>query len=157
MAYLLLTDHLPYGHVTEGELMKGSVFERPVTLPSRMNIDVDHHLERIVLKALAPSPSDRYADAAEMLADLDDWATAARPSGKTLASPVTSKQRISPDASSLDESGAAAMVDRALELARQASTLAEAADLMEEAFNKAPGLRDRHAGRVRLWRNGIVQ
>jgi eukaryotic-like serine/threonine-protein kinase len=157
LAYLLLTDHLPYGDVTELDLVKGDVFQRPVTLPSRLNIDVDHHLDRIVLRALATAPADRYAHAGEMLAELDDWSAAARPTGKSLAPAVTSKERISPDASSFDESRAAAMVDQAFELARQAATLADAADLMEEAFNKAPGLRDRHAGRVRLWRNGIVQ
>jgi serine/threonine-protein kinase len=39
--------------------------------------------------------------------------------------------------------------------ARQAGRLAEAADLMEEAFNKSPELRPKYARQVKLWRCGI--
>jgi serine/threonine-protein kinase len=40
-------------------------------------------------------------------------------------------------------------------LARQAGRLADAADLMEEAFNKSPELRQKYAHQVKLWRCGI--
>jgi serine/threonine-protein kinase len=43
---------------------------------------------------------------------------------------------------------------KALE-ARSAGRLAEAADLMEEAFNKSPELRPKYADQVKLWRSGI--
>jgi hypothetical protein len=90
------------------------------------------------------------------------WSTTASPAGrlpagKSLGSGVTSKEPIAMGVSPFDESRAMAMVEQASKLARQAATLAEAADIMEEAFNKSPGLRDRFASRVRLWRNGIVQ
>ena len=52
---------------------------------------------------------------------------------------------------------AAELIRRALELGRQAATLGAAADLMEDAFNRVPGLRDRYVSKVRLWRNGVVQ
>jgi serine/threonine-protein kinase len=39
--------------------------------------------------------------------------------------------------------------------ARQAGRLAEAADLMEEAFNKSPELRQKYAHQVKLWRCGV--
>jgi serine/threonine-protein kinase len=40
--------------------------------------------------------------------------------------------------------------------ARQAGRLAEAADLMEEAFNKSQELRQKYAHQVKLWRCGIT-
>ena len=46
------------------------------------------------------------------------------------------------------------LVDKALE-ARRSGRLGEAADLMEEAFNKSPDLRDKYAHQVKLWRCGI--
>lgn len=157
VAYLLLTDHLPHEDLTERELAAGAARDRPILVPSRLNLDVDAELERIVLTALAPRSGDRYPTAAAMLDDLVTWSTATRSTGKVLAPALTSKVSITTGASSFDEAAAEKMVERALVLAKQAADLSEAADLMEEAFNKWPGLRDRYAGRVRLWRRGIVQ
>jgi serine/threonine-protein kinase len=39
--------------------------------------------------------------------------------------------------------------------ARQAGRLADAADMMEEAFNRSPELRQKYANQVKLWRCGI--
>jgi eukaryotic-like serine/threonine-protein kinase len=166
LAYLLLTDHLPYSGLDELDLIqgatKGAAFDRPVLMPSQLNIDVDPQLDRIVLKALALDPGDRYPDAAALLDDLTALAASA-----PLAVPSPERSATSKDdagavsgtreAAAFDEPQARDMVERALELGRQAATVSEAADLMEEAFNQAPGLRDRYASRVRLWRNGIVQ
>lgn len=33
--------------------------------------------------------------------------------------------------------------------------LADAADLMEEAFSRSPALRAKYASRVKLWRAGV--
>jgi hypothetical protein len=46
------------------------------------------------------------------------------------------------------------MAKRAISLKKEGK-LADAADLMEEAFNKSPDLRDRYSHQVRLWRCGI--
>jgi serine/threonine-protein kinase len=43
----------------------------------------------------------------------------------------------------------------AINKAKQEGRLFEAADLMEEAFNKSPSLRMKYADQVRLWRCGI--
>ena len=157
VAYLLLTDHLPHGDLTDLELVNGAAAERPILVPSRLNLDVDPELERIVLKALAARPDDRYPTAAAMLDDLVGFSTETRPTGKVLAPALTSKVSITTAASSFDQARAQAMAEQALATARQGSNMSEAADLMEEAFNLGPGLRDRHASRVRLWRRGIVQ
>ena len=43
----------------------------------------------------------------------------------------------------------------AVRLARERGCLTEAADQMEEAFNKWPDLRDEYQYQVRIWRRGI--
>jgi serine/threonine-protein kinase len=157
-AYLLLTDHLPYAGLTEIDLLKGKAFERPIIPPSRLNLDIDPALEAIVLRALELDPRQRYKSAGSMLAELVRWVNAPHPTTNSLsAGTMTSKVPIGADGSPLDDVEAAEMIERALVLARQGATLSAAADLMEEAINKAPGLRERHAYRVRLWRNGVIQ
>ena len=56
--------------------------------------------------------------------------------------------------SPMDGSHARTLVEKALE-ARRGGRLAEAADLMEEAFNKSPELRAKYSPQVKLWRCGI--
>ena len=53
-----------------------------------------------------------------------------------------------------NEKSAESLVERAFK-ARQGGRLAEAADLMEEAFNKSQKLRTKYAHQVKLWRCGI--
>jgi serine/threonine-protein kinase len=157
-AYLLLTDQLPFEGLTEIDLLKSAGFDRPIISPSRLNMDVDPMLEDIVLRALELDPGQRYDSAGSMLADLLRWAEAPLTKSKSLSvETMTSKEPIGFKGSPLDQGNATKMVERALFLARQGSTLNVAADLMEEAINKAPGLRERYADRVRLWRNGVVQ
>lgn len=172
-AYMLLTDRLPFDAVAEMDLLAGRGFDRKPLPPSRFNIDIDDTLERIVLRALSVAPDDRYPDAGAMLADLRQvtprpWAAGHGEGGSSGDGiPSTGTDEASPtaqktlpgstsgpgvDAALVDE-----MVQRALDLGRQAATLGAAADLMEDAFNRAPGLRDRYVSRVRLWRNGVVQ
>jgi serine/threonine-protein kinase len=47
------------------------------------------------------------------------------------------------------------MAAQAMKLAREVGKLEEAADLMEEAFNKWPDLRKRYEGHLKVWRRGI--
>jgi serine/threonine-protein kinase len=56
--------------------------------------------------------------------------------------------------SPVDERQALDIVQKALKAGR-AGRLAEAADLMEEAFNKSPDLRQKYDHQVKLWRCGI--
>jgi uncharacterized Zn finger protein len=48
------------------------------------------------------------------------------------------------------------MARQAFELARKQGKLSEAADLMEESFNRSPEQRDEYEYWVKLWRRGIV-
>lgn len=147
--YLLLTDRMPYD---EDE---PSYDVRPAP-PSRVNLQVDAALDRIVFKALAIAPNDRYRTAGALLKDLERWSArgTTKPPMQATASDM-SKTALG-DYSPANESDARRLADQAVAIARQRGRLAEAADLMEEAFNKVPALRAEFADRVRLWRRGVV-
>ena len=66
--YELLTGDVPFpdvpaGPVEESALETLTMKQRPVAAPSEINPAVDRKLERIVCKALAPRPEDRYPTA----------------------------------------------------------------------------------------------
>ena len=158
--YLLITDRLPYLNVGETDVFDSECFLRPLTLPSKINWHVDRFLDNILLRALAPKPAERYSNAMEMLVDLNKWKPGL--DGKTaqdksdIAS-STEKSVLGALSSMDDKEVSGDMANRALLLARNIRTLPEAADLMEEAFNKLPKLREKYEHRVKLWRKGIMQ
>lgn len=156
--YLLLTDQLPYPQA--GDLTSRSrAFRTPHKPPSRLNIDVDARLDAIVGRALEPKPSKRYPHARAMLTDLRAWQSS--PAGavqpRHRGSESTSQKDIFGAAlPTADEEFAREQVKKAIALSHQAGKLPEAADMMEEAFNRLPELRERHEARLQLWRRGIV-
>src|ERR1035437_5513652 len=153
--YLLLTDKLPFNipaPVTNGV---GRAFEVPLVKPSTINPDADDHLDEIVAKALALKREDRFATAGELLDSLEKW-TPATVDGRRKRKTFTSEpsKTILGTATGADSKLADKLTMRALQ-ARENGRLAEAADLMEEAFNKLPDLRAKYAHQVRLWRCGV--
>lgn len=154
--YLLLTDRLPYAE-SEDSTVDARSFERPLIPPSRLNLNVNPLLDQIVLRALAFKPKDRYPSAKELLEDLEKWTP--RPAGAVAqpkSTPSGGSKSVLGVHSSPNEVEARALATQAVNLARQASKLTEAADLMEEAFNKWPDLRKQYEYQVKLWRCGIV-
>lgn len=155
--YLLLTDRLPYPETQDLPALDPRSFERPLVPPSRINAQVDPALDRIVLRALEIRPERRYQNAGEMLADLEEWEPSAA------AAPVRPRRRGSSDSSKsalgahspADEAAARDMAHQAIDLARR-GRLSEAADLMEEACNRWPGLREQYQYQLQLWRRGIM-
>ncbi|MHA2616628.1 MAG: serine/threonine protein kinase [bacterium JZ-2024 1] len=158
--YFLLTDRLPFVELCDSDmdLFDGKRFERPLIPPSRLNFQVDPALDQIVFKALALNPQDRYPTAKEFLNDLSKW--------KPTSPRITKQQwkaRVSSDAlknalgshSPINQAVGENMARQALMLSLEVGKLAEAADLMEEAFNKWPELRQRYEDQVKLWRRGI--
>jgi serine/threonine-protein kinase len=112
-------------------------------------------LDSVVMKALEKKPDNRYSTAKGLLQALEDWKPAFTESphkSKTLSSEPSKAAlgMLSP----ADEGLANDLARRAFK-ARQAGRLAEAADLMEEAFNKSPETRHKYAHQVKLWRCGI--
>lgn len=154
--HLLLTDKLPYENATDDELESGKFANRKLESPSAINPNIDIRLERIVMRALALKPKDRYADAKQMLGDLENWRPATKPktAGKESYSSDVSKGALGP-MTTPDEHSAKKLAEQAMKLARVSGKLIEAADLMEEAFAKSPDLRERYEISVRTWRKGM--
>jgi serine/threonine-protein kinase len=156
--YMLLTDNIPFQvdqHLGWGN---GEALRTPPPVPSQYNVEANSALDRIVMKCLSPMPEDRYTKAKELLEALDAW----RPGGCSSDKPATSSvsiSRFSKDAfgrrSTPNQSQAESLVREAIRTAKQQGNLTEAADMMEDAFNKWPSLREKYATKVTLWRRGI--
>jgi serine/threonine protein kinase len=69
--YEMLTANLPYEGPNVYAVMKAKASQDPQP-PRRWVPDIDPKLEEIVLHAIERAPRNRYADAREMLADLQD-------------------------------------------------------------------------------------
>ena len=153
--YLLLTDRLPFDMPANVSWTSKNLFDKPVSPPSEINPDVNCALDAIVLKTLEKKADNRYLTAKELLTALESW----KPTGtestnkpKTLSTEPSKAVLGMP--SPADEGIAKNLAQKAFK-ARQAGRLADAADLMEEAFNKSPELRQKYAHQVKLWRCGI--
>ena len=152
--YLLLTDRFPYSGDDIDALDLRS-FEKPMTPASNLNIRVDPELDRILSRALAVKREERYQNAMEMLDDLNGWKPRSAESParrKEEAAGHSSKSTFSVE----DEREARRMAMQAVQLSRQRGKLTEAADLMEEAFNRWPELREEYERHVKFWRSGIL-
>jgi serine/threonine-protein kinase len=155
--YMLLTDRLPIESSTDRE--RSALFKRdnPITPPSQINPDVDGALDDIVMRSLHKDPQRRHANAGELLRALEG----SQPATVVHADYVLGNGHDGPSKAALgppptqDDAGAQEYSRRAFE-ARAMGRLSEAADLMEEAFNKSPELRVKHEKQVRLWRCGIA-
>lgn len=157
--YLLLTDRFPF-EPPEGDCRKLDYesFQRPLIPPSRLNIQVDADLDQILYRALAINKDDRYPNARALLKDLDRWQP------RPISGSDESKENVSSQSSKsilgtptpADETKIGEMVAQAIQLAREQSNLPEAADLMEQALNKSPALREEYEQQLKLWRRGVM-
>ena len=154
--YLLLTDRLPYEVNPALGWGNQQVFRKKLAPPSQYNVQANSEVDRIVMGCLEPRPEDRYPSVGDLLSALDGCRSGRSekvvPKSDSVSS--LSKDILGP-ASTPDQAEAEALAQRALQQARDMGRLIDAADLMEEAFNKWPSLRDKHATRVQLWRRGI--
>ena len=153
--YLLLTDRLPYEIPAEVAWGANQVFDKPLAMPSTINPDVDQRLDEVVAKALKKKSEARYPNAGEMLAALEQWMPeTGEVSSKHKSTSGESSKAILGPPTPADGIAADELVQRAIK-ASQNGRLADAADIMEEAFNKMPDLRERYSHQVRLWRCGV--
>jgi len=153
--YLLLTDKLPFAEIDETGIVSYANFNIPLLPAHKVNNQVDAGLQEIIDRALAIEPASRYSDACEMLEDLESWKPHKKGAPRKSIPGEYSKTVLGP-ISSLDQQKAKELVEQAIGIATSANRLSEAADLMEQAFNKWPALRQEYEYRVTLWRRGIM-
>lgn len=155
--YLMLTDRLPFEVNPDTGWSGKKAFEKELVPPSSWNVEVDIEVEKIILCCLEMNPSKRYQTARDLLNALDRWK-------KPISSKKTCLKKLISSEESKSSFGAYSPIDQeegkslarlALKKAKDESRLLEAADIMEEAFNKSPSLRNKYANQVRLWRCGI--
>ena len=155
--YLLLTDTLPYPDLDERDIADASRFVRPLRPASVYNMNVDAALDAVLSRCLAAKPEDRYQNASELLDELSRW----RPGRSSTMSSSTPSQggsqakSIFGRRSSSDIDAARRMINDALAASKKPGSLMSAADLLEEAINKAPELRDQYESQLKLWRRGV--
>jgi len=83
--YEMLTGSVPFGGMAVGALLY-SVLNEAHPPPSAYNTSVPAVFERILARALAKHPDDRYQDAEEFARDLRGWRALPRPTPEELAS-----------------------------------------------------------------------
>jgi serine/threonine-protein kinase len=83
--YEMLTGSVPFGGLAVGALLY-SVLNDAHPPPSAYNTRVPAVFERILARALAKHPDDRYQDAEEFARDLRAWRSLPRPTPEELAS-----------------------------------------------------------------------
>lgn len=155
--YLLLTDQLPFEVDPELGWSNKTAFEKDLSPPSAWNIEVDSALEKTVLRCLEMTPSKRFQTAKELLDALDAWRKPVLVKDSRPAKSVSSEmsKSVLGAHSPADHEEAQRLARAAIRKAKEDGSLFEAADIMEEAFNKSPSLRQKYANQVRLWRCGV--
>jgi serine/threonine-protein kinase len=152
--YVLLTDKLPFGSLRESP-STSPIGTRPrLTPPSRINPNVTHALDAVLDRALQPAARDRYQTAQELLSALEAAEAITPPAEAAKASDFGPSKSALGEHSGANEEEGQGLVIHALDCARTGRLL-EAADMMEEAFNKSPAMRGKYSAAVQLWRRGI--
>jgi len=152
--YMLLTDKLPFdrGAVSADAPPRNTALLVP---PSRINPNVTTSLDHVLERALKPDSRERYQNAEELLQAIEAAETAKLPAGTARSSADGGSKAALGDYSGTDEEEAKRLAAKALDC-RRTGRLTEAADIMEESFNKSSALRDKYTEAVKLWRRGIA-
>jgi len=141
--YQLLTDRLPHPLPDRLEWGNTYTFMAEIIPPSALNANVNRQLDDIVRKTLRFDSSERYQNAMELLADLEQWQPLDLPDLSLL------RENSNPGGNSAEEAVKSIMA------LRREGQLADAAQAMEDAFSQWPHLRESYESKVRLWRCGI--
>ena len=154
--YLMLTDRLPFDLPASLGWGSRNLFEEKIPAASSVNPDVNNSLDRLIAKALDYNAEKRFNNADELLDALDSWRPGvdkimnnSKPGLNEISKTALGIEHTSPNKDEAEK-----MATKAIEL-KKTGKLADAADVMEEAFNKWPDLRSRYERYVKLWRCGI--
>lgn len=148
IAYLLLTNHLPFDDGGSFEPLRMARFRRPLLPPSSYNESIDAELDAIVLATLEVDRARRTPGARELR-------DALRASGSRSGFPPYALSAAAGHAGPPSER-ARRLVEEAWALARTPGELPRAADLLEEAVGLSPRVRERHLETLILWRRGVL-
>lgn len=152
--YMLLTDKLPFDRAA----VSADTPPRSTTSlvpPSRINPNVTPSLDHVLERALRPDSRERYQNAGELLQAIEAAETAKFPAPTERSTADGGSKVALGDYSGTDKEEAKRLAAKALER-RRTGRLTEAADIMEESFNKSSALRDKYTEAVKLWRRGIA-
>ena len=154
--YLLLTDRLPFKNPSDFGWGRENLFKEKILPASDINPDANSSLDHIIAKTLEYRPEKRFQSATELLEALESWKAGM---GHNKPNVSASLSKISKTAMGIEHSApnkdeGESMAQKAMDL-QKFGKLADAADIMEEAFNKWPNLRVEYANYVKLWRCGI--
>jgi serine/threonine protein kinase len=158
VAYLLLADVLPFLPVEGEPPFSAMRFQRRPIEPSSLNYNVPPSFDSLIAKMLVPDPKVRFKDAREVLEAVEDWNETRVDSvdaDECTGEVDRAKSALGAHATP-SETAARAKAEEARELARQAKTLGQAADLLEEAINECPALGTEYGDQLRLWRKGVL-
>lgn len=155
--YLLLTDEMPFPMLDDRDIDDANRFLRPIRPPRIYNVNIDSGLESIIFRCLAATPADRYANATELLYDMEKWKPGYTPTGTSVSQSRRGAKSAIAERSPHDlKREANTSLREAIQIAQDPARLMSAADLLEEAISKDPELRDRYEWQLQLWRKGIM-
>jgi serine/threonine-protein kinase len=154
--YLLLSDRLPFQ--TKEDIVWGGrpSFKEKLRPVSDFNPDVDARLDMLLEKTLEIKQEKRFQNAMEVLDALNTWSPKEQVASdaRTALSPEQSKTVLGNVNSSFTKRKVEDVLQEIFAL-KKSGHLSDAADIMEEAFNKWPELRGKYAPQIKLWRCGI--
>jgi serine/threonine-protein kinase len=139
--YLMLTDRFPYAGADLDEI-KPEYFRQPLMPASSLNGGIDNWLDRILARALAINPAERYPHVMALLEDLE-----AR--GRSNASPPQTVPSIPSSA----EPEARQILARAVRV--RGNDKDEALKLLRRAMNIYPPYREDYKGLLKAWENDL--
>ncbi len=149
--YQLLTNKFPY-NLSVQEQLNLNTFDTNLKPARDYNISVDENLENIVGKVLAVNKPDRYQNASELLSDLRAW------SGNS--SDSLEKEKMLTEEFDImhnpSRSEAIQTVKQAFTIAHGEGDLQQACDLLTQALEQAPELRERYESQLKLWQSGKI-
>jgi len=157
--YLLLTDRFPFEPPDQDcKNLDYRCFQRPLIPPSRWNIRVDPLLDQIVYRALSVEKEKRYQNAMELLEELNRWEPRPPQSVREFRDNLSSENSkdVLGAPARVDEGEVREMIAQAIRLSQEGDRLTEAADLMEQALNQWPALREEYEPLIRRWRAKII-
>ena len=143
--YILLADEFPFVDDFNFDALQPDRFHTTLASASQFNSEVDSDLDKIVARCLAVQPDHRYQSSSALAKDLHQW--------QLERGFVSTPVHVEETENSRQEGER--LAKQAVIVARDATRLEDAADLLTTALKLAPSLRTRYQYRLNQWRTGV--